>query len=35
MKGNLNRKKKRFWIPVTTGFIALYLVTMILATCLV
>lgn len=35
MKGNLNRKKKRFWIPVITGFIALYLVTMILATCLV
>ena len=35
MKGNLNRKRKRFWIPVITGFIALYLVTMILATCLV
>lgn len=35
MKGNLNRKKKRFWRPVTAGFIALYLVTMILATCLV
>ena len=35
MKGSLKRKKKRFWKPVMTVFLALYLVTMVLVTLMV
>lgn len=35
MKGSLKRKKKRFWKPVMTIFLALYLVTMVLVTLMV